>query len=219
MTRVLIPELVLRDPEAGADRLGRLFGFRPEGDRMVLGSQSVILSAGEPDGRHGRIDHIALSVPDLGAALRECVGRGAHISDATPEGPVHIAEFWEGGVDYVFLDGPEGAKMELLARRPPAPRAAWGHEHIGLSCAEFAPMRDWLLGLGFIEQSRVTLHRPGGDVEASFLAWGDDVVELYCLPETRANPTLNAGRGFWRLRAEGLDGPQTGPEGVEILPL
>ena len=56
-------------------------------------------------------------------------------------------------------------------------------------------------------------------VEVSFLAWGDDVVELYCLPETRANPALNAGPGFWRLRAEGLGDRQSGPEGVEILPL
>jgi hypothetical protein len=44
-------------------------------------------------------------------------------------------------------------------------------------------------------------------------------VELYCMPETRADPSGNAGAGFWRrLRAEGLEACE-GPEGVEILPL
>ncbi|WP_210527068.1 VOC family protein [Rubellimicrobium arenae] len=220
MSRALIPELVLRDPEAGAAQLEQVFGFRREGDRMARGSQAVILAQGEPDGRHGRFDHLALSVPDVPAALEECLARGGRLSSATPDGPLHIPEFWQAGVDYVFIDGPEGAKVELLARRAPAPPAPWGHDHIGLSCAEFDPMRRFLVDLGLEERSRVTLERPEGPVEVSFLAWGDDVVELYCLPETRADPTLNAGSGYWRrLRAEGIDGPRHGPEGIEILPL
>ncbi|TNC50162.1 hypothetical protein FHG66_09400 [Rubellimicrobium rubrum] len=220
MTRALIPELVLSDPEAGAAQLQQVFGFERQGDRMVLGTQTVLLSRGQPDGRHGRIDHLALSVPDLGSALQDCLARGGHLSAATPTGPLSIAEFWENGVDYVFLDGPEGAKFELIAKRSPAVPAPWGHDHIGISCTELGPMRAFFLGLGLEERAAVTLDQPEGRVDVAFLAWGDDVVELYCLPETRADPTLSDGLGFWRrLRAQGIDGPRTGPEGVEVLPL
>ncbi len=218
MSRALIPELVLRDPAAGAALLRQVFGFAEEGGHLRLGSQRVLVSQGEPDGRHGRIDHLALSVPDVSAAMRACLGRGGRLSDATPEGPRSIAEFWDSGVDYVFLDGPEGAKLELIARRPPAGARALGHDHIGISCAALGPMRNFFLGLGLEERAAVTLERPEGPVQVAFLAWGDDVVELYCLPKTRADPATTAGRGFWRLRAEGLE-PATGPEGVEILPL
>jgi len=220
MARALIPELVLSDPGAGADQLGRVFGFRREGDRMVLGSQAVILSEGTPDGRHGRIDHLALSVPDVPGALRECLDRGGRLSDATPDGPLSIPEFWSSGVDYVFLDGPEGAKVELIAQRPPAPRQPWGHDHIGISCVDLAPMRRFFLDLGLTERAAVTLERPEGRVDVAFLAWGDSVVELYCLPETRADPASNGGGGFWRrLRAEGMTDARIGPEDVEVLPL
>ena len=220
MARALIPELVLSDPAAGAAQLERVFGFSRDGERLVLGSQAVVLSKGAPDGRHGRIDHLALAVPDVPAALRECLGRGGRLSDATPDGPLSIAEFWDNGVDYVFLDGPEGAKVELIARRPPAPRLPWGHDHIGISCAELAPMRAFFLDLGRTEGAAVTLDRPEGPVDVAFLAWGDSVVELYCQPETRADPSLNHGLGFWRrLRAVGIEGRRVGPEGVEVSPL
>lgn len=219
MARALIPELVLQDPEAGAARLRQVFGFSHDGGLLRRGSQRVLLSRGETDGRHGRIDHLALSVPDAAAAMNACLARGGLLSEATPEGPQGIAEFWDTGVDYVFLDGPEGARIELIARRSPAESRAWGHDHIGLSCADLQPMRAFFLGLGLEERAAVTLERPEGRIDVAFLAWGEDVVELYCLPETRADPTLNGGLGFWRrLRAEGL-GAATGPEGVEILPL
>ncbi|TNC74710.1 hypothetical protein [Rubellimicrobium roseum] len=220
MTRALIPELVLRDPEAGSLFLERVFGFAQQDGRLVLGSQEVILSQGEPDGRHGRIDHLALSVPSISDALAACTARGGVLGESTPKGPVIIPEFWERGVEYVFLDGPEGAKIELIARRPPAAMRPWGHDHIGISCADLRPMRDFFLGIGLEERAAVTLERLEGRVDVAFLAWGEDVVELYCLPETRADPSLNAGQGFWRrLRAQGIDGRQVGPEGIEILPL
>ncbi len=220
MSRALFPELVLQDPEAGALLLERVFGFSRHGQELRLGSQRLLVSGGEIDGRHGRIDHLALSVPEVPAALAECIARGGRLSPATPDGPLTISEFWQAGVDYVFLDGPEGSKVELIARRSPAPRAEWGHDHIGISCADLRPMREFFLGLGFEERAAVTLDRPEGRVDVAFLAWGDDVVELYCLPETRADASLNSGAGFLRrLRAEGIDERQVGPEGVEILPL
>ena len=220
MTRALIPELVLRDPDAGAARMRQVFGFSDEGRVLRRGTQRVLVSAGEPDGRHGRIDHLALSVPDVPAALAACQARGGHLSGATPHGPLAIAEFWETGVDYVFLEGPEGAKVELIARRPPAPALPWGHDHLGVSCADLGPMRAFFLDVGLEELASVTLDRAEGRVDVAFLRWGDDVVELYCLPETRADPGSNAGQGYWRrLRSEGIDARREGPEGVEILPL
>jgi catechol 2,3-dioxygenase-like lactoylglutathione lyase family enzyme len=219
MTRALIPELVLRDPEAGAAQLGRVFGFSDDGGLLRRGSQRVLVTAGEPDGRHGRIDHLAMSAPDVAAAMNACLARGGRLSEATPDEPLEIAEFWGTGVTYVFLDGPEGAKVELIAPRPPAEARPWGHDHIGISCADLGPMRAFFLGLGLSERAAVTLERSEGRVDVAFLAWGEDVLELYCLPETRADPSRNGGLGFWRrLRAEGL-GAATGPEGVEILPL
>ena len=140
--------------------------------------------------------------------------------EAEAQGPLRIAEFWENGVDYAFLEGPEGAKVELIARRPPAPPRPWGHDHVGLSCSPLGPMRAFFLSLGFEERTEVTLLRPEGPVEVAFLAWGDDVVETCSLPETRAGPSLNGGAGFWRrLRSEGIEGQREGPEGVEVLPL
>jgi catechol 2,3-dioxygenase-like lactoylglutathione lyase family enzyme len=219
MARALIPELSLRDPEAGMVLLRDVFGFDGEGSLLRRGSQRMLVTRGDPNGRHGRVDHLALSVPDVPTALAESLGRGGRLSPATPDGPLGISEFWENGVDYVFLDGPEGAKVELIARRSPAPPRPWGHDHIGISCAALGPMRAFFLGLGFEERAAVTLERPEGRVEVAFLAWGEDVVELYSLPEVRADPSLNGGDGFWRLRAEGIEGRQVGPEGVEVLPL
>ena len=117
MTRALIPELVLRDHEAGAALRERVCGFSREGGRMVLGSQEVILSQGAPDGRHGRIDHLALSVPEVPSALEACLSRGGRLSGATPEGPLAIPEFWGSGIDYVFLDGPGGSQVPEPAER------------------------------------------------------------------------------------------------------
>ena len=176
----------------------------------------MLVSKGEPEGQLGPIDHLALSVPDVPAALGACLARGARLPPGG-EGPQSIAEFWENGVDYVFL---EGAKVELFARRPPAPSGPWGHDHIGVSCAELGPMRDFFLGLGLEERAAVTLERPEGRIGVAFLAWGEDVVELYSLPEVRADPSLYAGAGTWRrLRSEGIDGVRFGPEGVEVRPL
>jgi catechol 2,3-dioxygenase-like lactoylglutathione lyase family enzyme len=166
------------------------------------------------------MDHIALSVPDLGAALGQCLSRGGRLSDATPEGPLTIMEFWENGIEYVFLDGPEGAKVELVSQRAPSPPRPWGHDHIGISCIELAPMRNFFLDLGLTERAATTLDRPEGQVEVAFLSWGDSMVELYSLPETRADPARTSGLGFWRrLRTQGMLERRVGPEGIELLPL
>lgn len=217
--REIVPELALRDPAAGARWLRDVLGFADGGGGLLrLGDQRLRVVPGEPDGPHGRVDHLALAVPDVALALAEAQARGARLGAPTPDGPLAIAEFWGSGVTYAFLDGPEGAKVELIARNPPAAPRPPGHDHVGISCADLAPMRGFFLSLGCREVADVALDRPGGRVDVSFLAWGRSVLEIYCLPETRADPTLTAGRGFWRLRLDGLTTAATGPEGVEVAP-
>ena len=215
----LVPELLLADPEGGRAVLERAWGFRPEGGALRLGDQRLLVGPGTPDGRHGRIDHLALAVPDLPAALAEAKARGARLAAATPDGPVTVPEFGARGASYAFLEGPEGANVELMAQVDPAGRHGPGHEHVGLSCAHLAPMRAFLLDLGGAEVASHVLRRPGGDVEVCFVQLGGSVVEVYSLPETRADPGRVAGEGFWRLRMAGLDAPRQGPEGVEVRPL
>ena len=54
-------------------------------------------------------------------------------------------------------------------------------------------MRDFFLDLGLTDRATVTLDRSEGRADVAFLAWGESVVEIYCLPETRADPSLNGG--------------------------
>ncbi len=215
----LVPELLLADPEAGRLRLEATLGFARKGHFLRLGDQRLVVGEGAPDERHGRVDHLALAVPDLGAALAEARARGARLAPATPEGPLLIPEFSGGGVTYAFVEGPEGAKVELIAPVDPALRHGPGHDHLGISCAALGPMRAFFAGLGGVEVASHVLRRPAGEVEVAFLRLGGSVVEVYSLPETRADPSRVAGGGFWRLRMAGLDAPRMGPEGVEVRPL
>jgi len=63
------------------------------------------------------IDHLALSVPDVDADLTRFRAAGLTLEDTTPEGPCELAALWDGGLHYVFLSGPEGARTLLCARR------------------------------------------------------------------------------------------------------
>lgn len=215
----LVPELLLAEPEAGRLWLESTLDFHRKGHFLRLGDQRLVLGEGAPDGRHGRIDHLALAVPDLGAALAEAQARGARLAQATPEGPLTIPEFSEGGVTYAFVEGPEGALVELIAPIDPALRHGPGHDHLGVSCAALGPMREFFAALGGVEVASHVLRRPEGEVGVAFLRLGGSVAELYSLPGTRADPSRVAGGGFWRLRMAGLDAPRTGPEGVEVRPL
>ena len=114
----IVPELCLADPAAGAAMLSQVFGFVPVGGgRMQLGSQVIELRHDPAGTGHGVIDHLALAVDDVEGALAGTQARGGRIDAAvTPDGPLFIPEFWEAGTRYVFLEGPEGARIELCAR-------------------------------------------------------------------------------------------------------
>jgi lactoylglutathione lyase len=58
---------------------------------------------------HGHIDHFALDVRDIGAALEAVRAAGLHpLEDA----PVFLP-FWENGVYYFNILGPDGEKIEF----------------------------------------------------------------------------------------------------------
>lgn len=218
----IIPELAVRDLVAAEAMLTQVFGFRRDGDFMVSGSQRIALvaanAAGNTAGGHGGIDHLALKVNDVDAALRDFQTRGAVIDDTTPNGPQEIAEFWDQGVRYVFLRGPEGARIELCARRGAAEQPDLpGHDHIGVPCTDTTATEAFLLSLGLTLVARFVLVRPEGTIPVHFLSAGNSVVELYGPPGHNASALSQTPlwRGL-RLLNSDRSGIVTGPDGLTV---
>lgn len=219
--KTITPELAVTDRAAAASVLTTVFGFTAAGDRLTLGSQSIALIPAATTPTHGRIDHLALAVNDVDATLATLLSRGARLDGTTPEGPNEIPEFWENGVRYVFLQGPEGARIELCAKRAAAPRADLpGHDHIGIPCTDIAATAGFFAGLGLAPLAAVTLTRADGDTHVRFLGHGPHVVELYEPPHLRGTTGTNPETALWHgLRLTGAIGPkglQHGPDGLRV---
>ena len=139
---VLVPVLAVGDVPAAAAMLAGVFGFAPETpQRMRLGAQVIEIRSGPAAVGHAPIDHLALAVDDLDAALAAARARGARIDHGTtPDGPRFIPEFGAAGLRYVFLDGPEGARIELCARPGEVRAGLPGHDHIGIACRDLPAM-------------------------------------------------------------------------------
>jgi lactoylglutathione lyase len=58
----------------------------------------------------GHIDHVALEVPDIDAALREIRSMGLPVLEENA--PVSLP-FWKKGVKYFTVRGPDGEKVEF----------------------------------------------------------------------------------------------------------
>lgn len=214
----IIPELCVQDSAAAAEMLGRVFGFQPDGDHLRLNSQRIAVVQGDGPRGHGSIDHLALAVNDTDVALASLMARGAVLEETTPDGPKEIAEFWEEGVRYVFLQGPEGARIELCARRNAAERMGLpGHDHIGIPCSDIAASVGFFQSLGLDLLAAVDLIRPEGTIPVRFLGSTCGVVELYGPPGHDA-ATLSPAP-LWcglRLLGTGRTGQLTGPDGLQI---
>jgi catechol 2,3-dioxygenase-like lactoylglutathione lyase family enzyme len=208
----VIPELAVPDPDAARAMLRDVFGFVPDAGLMWLGKQAVAVTGGKPAG-HGSIDHLALAVPDLDLATTELFARGARVDTAvTPHGPQEIAEFWGAGVRYLFMQGPAGARIELITNTA-APQGP-GHDHIGIPCSDLAASAAFFMGLGAKELAAVTLYRPEGATPVRFLALQGSVLELYQPPQFSAT----AGPGLWRrLLITGVT-PCTAPDDLIVAP-
>lgn len=217
----IIPELRVRDIPAAEACLASVFGFAPRDGLMCLGSQRIALVQGQGEIAHGGIDHLALAVTDLPATLAALQSKGAVLEETTPQGPGQIAEFWAAGITYVFLRGPEGARIELCQRLPVDSRAGLpGHDHIGIPCTDIAASVAFFTSLGCTMLSSVSLHRPDGVTEVRFLAAGQSVVELYEPPALRDAKPAFPENGFWaglRLVGSPLDkGDRIGPDGLRL---
>ncbi|MES2666331.1 MAG: VOC family protein [Pseudomonadota bacterium] len=209
---MMVPELVVTDLAAAQRQLCDVFGFARDGGVLRLGSQAIVLRQGS--GGHGVIDHLALSVPDLDAAAAVMIARGAVVEGTTPDGAQLIPEFWRGGMRYLFLTGPDGARIELCHNlADPKPL---GHDHIGIPCTDIAASEAFVTGLGGRLVAAVTLTRAEGDTLVRFIELSGGVLELYMAP---VMPPL-APHGCWnRLLVPGLAAPVTGPDGLHLAPL
>lgn len=219
----IVPVLISADPAAAAALLARDFGFAAESPGVMrLGDQRVALAPGAAAvGARGVIDHLALRTGDLARARAAFEARGARLAPAvTPDGPLYIPEFWQGGVDYVFFDGPGGALVELCAHRGTDWPQGPGQGHVGIACADIAGMARFLAAMGFRPAAEVRLLRPEGVTEVAFLTLGSSTAELFSPPEMRAPGALPRPPGPWAaLRIAGLAAPQAGPEGLRVEPL
>lgn len=210
---MLVPELTLAAPDTGAGVL-ESFGFRLDAGLWRLGSQALRLVPGQPQG-HGRIDHVALAVPDIDQAVATLVARGISLArDVTPDGPELIPEFWNDGLRFVYLAGPEGARIELCQRVTGAP-AEIGQDHVGIPCRDLAAMQAFFLSQGAQPIADVDLDRPEGVTAVRFLSFHGGMVELF---QPASAP--RAAHGLWsRLLVQGLATPVQGPEDLALAPL
>lgn len=106
------------DPRAAADFYQRMFAAELIDAHLDgrmdlrLGGQRLFISPNPSDmpssGAMGAFDHIALTVKDIEAAVRELRGNGAIISRE----PKQVRE----GVTVAFVQGPDQMEIELLQR-------------------------------------------------------------------------------------------------------
>ncbi len=166
-----------------------VFGFqhdgRPnaQGARLSLGDQSLwVVKSRSVAGAIG-LHHLALSVPDTDMAMQECLNRGGRLAASmTPDGPLEIAAFWDTGVRYVFFEGPEGVLIELCMRIGQPAAVGWGHDHLGVRCADIAATAELFQSMGCRTVAQHSLDRPGGPTLVTFLRYSRSTIELFCEP-------------------------------------
>jgi len=177
----VIPVLAVRDKGAAKRGLRDVFGFLEEApDRMMLGEQVVLVCDREsvPTAFVALpFDHVALSVTDVDTAFDDLTTRGATLDPAfTPAGPVEIPEFWSNGVRFVFLQGPEDARIEFCQKL--GAETGPGHSHYGLRTPLLDETENLLAARGATRIARHVLHGTP-PVAVRFVAHGDQVFELF----------------------------------------
>ncbi len=136
---------------------------------------------------HGAIDHFALDVVDMAGALAEAQRRGAKLDPATPDGPVTLPTFWSNGVQYTFLTGPMGEKVEFNQRFDLSPTRreenVGGWSHLGIPVVDLEAAIQFYAQFGFVPvmRARVEGEPP---VDAAMLEKDNFVLEFYQLPAT-----------------------------------
>ena len=99
-------------------------GFRPELDTIneTNGARVIFLrlhtlvietyESGDAVGKPGAVDHIALDAVDVDAAFAQAKAQGLNVLDEE----VHFLPFWEKGVRFFTVLGPNGEKVEYCQR-------------------------------------------------------------------------------------------------------
>lgn len=215
----IVPELAVQHLAGAEAMLITVFGFARDAEMLRLNDQRVALVQADGPGGHGGIDHLALAVNDTDAALAVFLARGAVLDSTTPDGPKEIAEFWANGVRYAFLQGPEGARIELCAKRDtPAQPHRPSHDHIGIPCSDIAASTAFFIALGAKPVAEVDLIRAEGTIPVRFLSAGQSVIELYAPPDHDAlrMATAPLWRGL-RVLGTGRSGTLTGPDNLRVI--
>lgn len=65
---------------------------------------------GTPAGATGAIDHITLDVTDIDAVFELAKEKGYTITDG---GGINFLPFWDNGIKYIMLEGPNKERVEL----------------------------------------------------------------------------------------------------------
>jgi len=173
---------------------------------------------------HGHIDHFAFDVLDIDRALQVATTNGISLEKSTPEGPLEIPFFWSKGVKYVFLEGPEGEKIEFNQRMDlePGRRAdnLNGWSHLGIPVTDLNLSRDFYQKFGFKEAMYAEIPVDGEVIRASMMEFNGFVLEFYQLlgPELEevssrsdghidhiAFDVSDCGQAFAELKGEGLE--------------
>jgi len=98
----------------------RTIGFRAElltnhpdtGEQVAFlklgGLVLEIYESGNPAGRDGAINHFAIGVGDIEAAYGLAREKGLHVLE-----PVQFLPFWEKGVRFFIVEGPDRERVEF----------------------------------------------------------------------------------------------------------
>ena len=170
----------------------QIFGFVSVGVKgdlgtvMALGDQKILIAPNLNAIGSIRPHHVALSVPDTDAAMNACMARGGKlVQSMTPDGPLEIPEFWGEGVRYVFIEGPEGALIELCMRKGRETSSRWGHDHIGIECEQLSTVQSLFESDGCDLIAKHSLRRSDGTTDVAFLKRGDSIAELFSPPHAQ----------------------------------
>lgn len=196
----IIPILALHEMQAGADFLRKIFDFEiiSQSEALIelaLNDQRIDIAAHDEPAGQFVPHHLALSVVNVEISLSQALSRGAHLSkEMTPNGIVEIKEFWDFGIRYAFIEGPENALIELCEKIG-SDHTKSGHDHIGLLCEDIDLELQKLAEYKPNSLASYELSDETGITKVRFERYGQSVCELFQPPHPNPTPANQAWRG------------------------
>ena len=136
---------------------------------------------------HGHIDHFAMDVLDIRSALAEALGRDIRLDPGTPDGPVALP-LWSAGVEYVFLIGSHGEKVEFNQRLDLDPLRRSGNlggwSHLGIPVTHIERSIDFYRQFGFEPVMQASIPVGDEEIKITMLEKDDFLLEFYQLLKT-----------------------------------